>query len=70
MFAARHSFGVAPGNHDYDAMWSADAFPLNLSKPREELTLTPEMSDEGFHAADDFTLELIDFGRRFGPPRR
>lgn len=35
-------FGVAPGNHDYDAMWSADAFPPNLSKPRKELTLTPE----------------------------
>jgi len=35
-------FGVAPGNHDYDAMWSADAFPPNLSKPREELTFTPE----------------------------
>lgn len=35
-------FGVAPGNHDYDAMWSASGFPANVSKPPRELTMTPE----------------------------
>jgi hypothetical protein len=30
----------------------------------------PEMSDEEFHAADEFVLELVDFDERFGPPRR
>lgn len=35
-------FGVAPGNHDYDAMWSVDSFPPNLSKPRSELKIVPE----------------------------
>jgi len=35
-------FGVAPGNHDYDAMWSVAGFPPNLAKPRQELTMTPE----------------------------
>ena len=40
--AAGLPFGVAPGNHDYDAMWNADAFPPNLDKPREELTWTVE----------------------------
>jgi len=34
-------FGVAPGNHDYDAMWSVAGYPPNLDKPRSELTLTP-----------------------------
>ena len=38
--AAGLPFGVAPGNHDYDAMWNVDAFPPNLDKPREELTFT------------------------------
>ncbi|MEM1111175.1 MAG: serine/threonine protein phosphatase [Pseudomonadota bacterium] len=33
-------FGVAPGNHDYDAMWSAAGFPPNLDKERGELTMT------------------------------
>ena len=35
-------FGVAPGNHDYDSMWTAAKFPPNLSKPMSELTMTPE----------------------------
>ncbi len=35
-------FGVAPGNHDYDAMWSAEGFPPDLSKSLRELTMTPE----------------------------
>ncbi len=35
-------FGVAPGNHDYDAMWSAEGFPPNLGKNPRELTMTPE----------------------------
>jgi hypothetical protein len=40
--AAGIPFGVAPGNHDYDAMWSAAGFPPNLAKPPAELTMTPE----------------------------
>lgn len=32
-------FGVAPGNHDYDAMWTSDQFPPNLKKPRNEITM-------------------------------
>lgn len=35
-------FGVAPGNHDYDAMWSAEGYPPNLRKAREDLTFTAE----------------------------
>ena len=35
-------FGVAPGNHDYDAMWSVDAFPPNVAKNPRQLTMTPE----------------------------
>lgn len=35
-------FGVAPGNHDYDSMWTAAKFPPNLDKPMNELTMTPE----------------------------
>lgn len=35
-------FGVAPGNHDYDAMWSVAQFPPNVSKSPRELTMTPE----------------------------
>jgi hypothetical protein len=35
-------FGVAPGNHDYDAMWTADSFPPNFDKPRNELTWSVE----------------------------
>ncbi|MBW2292646.1 MAG: metallophosphoesterase [Deltaproteobacteria bacterium] len=35
-------FGVAPGNHDYDAMWSAAGFPPNLHKDPRELSMTPE----------------------------
>jgi hypothetical protein len=33
-------FGVAPGNHDYDAMWSDSGFPPKLQK--KNLTMTPE----------------------------
>lgn len=32
-------FGVAPGNHDYDAMWSLAAFPPNLGKDPSEFTM-------------------------------
>ncbi len=35
-------FGVAPGNHDYDAMWSAEGFPPNMSLKPQEITMTPE----------------------------
>lgn len=35
-------FGVAPGNHDYDAMWSVAQFPPNVSKSPRERTMTPE----------------------------
>ncbi len=35
-------FGVAPGNHDYDSMWTAAEFPPNLTKPMRELTMTIE----------------------------
>ncbi len=35
-------FGVAPGNHDYDAMWSAAGYPPNLRIKPEELTFTPD----------------------------
>ena len=35
-------FGVAPGNHDYDAIWSASAFPPNLDKEFSELPNTTE----------------------------
>lgn len=35
-------FGVAPGNHDYDAMWSAAGYPPNLSVSREDITFTAE----------------------------
>jgi len=40
--AAGIPFGVLPGNHDYDAMWSAAGFPPNLSIPRDELERLPE----------------------------
>ena len=30
-------FGVAPGNHDYDALWSVAGYPPNRSKPFSEL---------------------------------
>jgi hypothetical protein len=30
-------FGVAPGNHDYDAFWSVAGFPPNLDKPASQL---------------------------------
>lgn len=35
-------FGVAPGNHDYDAMWSVAGFPPNIAKNPAELAWTPE----------------------------
>jgi hypothetical protein len=41
LHAAGIPFGVAPGNHDYDAMWSAAGFPPNLQKKPAELTMTP-----------------------------
>lgn len=38
-------FGVAPGNHDYDAVWSVAAVPPNLDKPASQLDGT--MGDLG-----------------------
>ena len=39
-------FGVAPGNHDYDAMWSAAEFPPDLAKlrngDRSQIRMVPE----------------------------
>ena len=35
-------FGVAPGNHDYDAIWTTTKFPPNLDKPKAELKMTAE----------------------------
>ncbi len=35
-------FGVAPGNHDYDAMWSVAGYPPNTSVKPSELSWTPE----------------------------
>ena len=35
--ASGKPFGVAPGNHDYDAVWSMVGFPPRLDRPREEL---------------------------------
>lgn len=35
-------FGVAPGNHDYDAMWSVDTFPPDFEKDPRELRFVPE----------------------------
>lgn len=40
--AAGLPFGVAPGNHDYDAMWNVVGFPPNFDKNPAELTMTPE----------------------------
>lgn len=53
-------FGVAPGNHDYDAIWAASAFPPNLDLPFSEL----EPSTENYG-----TLHLgglSNFNRAFG----
>ncbi len=35
-------FGVPPGNHDYDAAYNVDTHPPNLTKPRDQLSFTPE----------------------------
>jgi len=35
-------FGVSPGNHDHDAMWTSAKFPPNTSKPLRELKVVPE----------------------------
>jgi hypothetical protein len=40
--AAGIPFGVAPGNHDYDAMWNVVGYPPNFEKDPAELTMTPE----------------------------
>ena len=41
--AAGIPFGVAPGNHDYDAMWSVVGYPSSLDRESSEaLTNTPE----------------------------
>ena len=39
---AKIPFGVPPGNHDYDAMYSVDSFPPNTTKSREERTFSIE----------------------------
>lgn len=40
--AAGIPFGVAPGNHDYDAMWNVVGFPPNFNKKPHELKFVPE----------------------------
>lgn len=40
--AAGIPFGVAPGNHDSDAMWSVEGYPPNFAKKPSELRFTPE----------------------------
>lgn len=35
-------FGVAPGNHDHDAMWSTEGFPPKLDINPRELRMVPE----------------------------
>lgn len=35
-------FGVAPGNHDHDAMWSAAGWPPQTGLKRSEIRVTPE----------------------------
>lgn len=40
--AAGLPFGVAPGNHDYDAAWSVAGYPPNRSKPFSELERSVE----------------------------
>jgi len=40
--AAGIPFGVAPGNHDYDAMWNVVGFPPNFEKDPSELRFVPE----------------------------
>lgn len=35
-------FGVPPGNHDFDAMYSVDSYPPNLTKKRSEMTYAIE----------------------------
>ncbi len=35
--ASGKPFGVAPGNHDYDAFWSVRGFPPRTDLPREDL---------------------------------
>ncbi|MBW2420402.1 MAG: serine/threonine protein phosphatase [Deltaproteobacteria bacterium] len=43
--AAGLPFGVAPGNHDYDAMWSDSGFPPDLAKLKKDpagIRMVPE----------------------------
>jgi hypothetical protein len=40
--AAGIPFGVAPGNHDYDAMWNVVGYPPNFEKDPAELRFVPE----------------------------
>ena len=64
--AAGIPFGVAPGNHDYDAMWNIVGFPPNFSKKPSELTMTPE--DIGMlhiGGLDNFRSVFGDGGRFF-----
>lgn len=35
-------FGVAPGNHDHDAMWTSHEFPPDLTKSIREISMTAE----------------------------
>ncbi len=43
--ASGKPFGVAPGNHDYDAFWSMEGFPPRTDLPREDLE--PSQGDLG-----------------------
>ena len=40
--AAGIPFGVAPGNHDYDAMWSQAGFPPDLQMEPRTLRMSPD----------------------------
>ena len=46
-------FGVAPGNHDYDAAWSVAGYPPNRDKVWSELEHTVESSDLSLNATVD-----------------
>lgn len=39
---AKIPFGVAPGNHDHDAMWNDSNFPPNFKLPPSEMRIIPE----------------------------
>ncbi|MEZ4355756.1 MAG: serine/threonine protein phosphatase [Myxococcota bacterium] len=53
-------FGVPPGNHDHDAMYTVSTHPPNLTKPPRELTMTKE--DLGLLHIGGLTNFLSAFG--------